>query len=253
MFDQVPGAGAARRAPAARRRPRADRGGAGGAAAALPAVLAHGRRRACAAGTGGSGPACISAPRSGGCRSAPRRSRSAARDGRRRHDRVRGRRAAPKPDESVREIAVVSPCGACRENLTDYDPDAMVIVPRRTGCAGCRCGACCRCRTSAEVQRRTKPGRRALARHEQTIRRPERTSRRMPSNTEKDPHDWITGDETMTGAQASYLKTLSRGGRRGVRPEPDQGRRVAADRRAAAEDRARQEPLGRRPSGGAAE
>lgn len=30
-----------------------------------------------------------------------------------------------------------------------------------------------------------------------------------PSNTEKDPHDWTTGDETMTGAQASYLKTLS--------------------------------------------
>ena len=30
-----------------------------------------------------------------------------------------------------------------------------------------------------------------------------------PSNTVKDPHDWTTGDETMTGAQASYLKTLS--------------------------------------------
>ena len=25
---------------------------------------------------------------------------------------------------------------------------------------------------------------------------------------EKDPHDWTTGNETMTGAQASYLKTL---------------------------------------------
>ncbi len=30
-----------------------------------------------------------------------------------------------------------------------------------------------------------------------------------PSNVEKDPHDWTTGNETMTGAQASYLKTLS--------------------------------------------
>ncbi len=30
-----------------------------------------------------------------------------------------------------------------------------------------------------------------------------------PSNAEKDPHNWVTGDETMTGAQASYLKTLS--------------------------------------------
>jgi hypothetical protein len=29
------------------------------------------------------------------------------------------------------------------------------------------------------------------------------------SNTEKDPADWVTGDEPMTGAQASYLKTLS--------------------------------------------
>lgn len=29
------------------------------------------------------------------------------------------------------------------------------------------------------------------------------------SNMEKDPDDWKTGDEPMTGAQASYLKTLS--------------------------------------------
>lgn len=28
-------------------------------------------------------------------------------------------------------------------------------------------------------------------------------------NAEKDPSDWVTGDEPMTGAQASYLKTLS--------------------------------------------
>lgn len=30
-----------------------------------------------------------------------------------------------------------------------------------------------------------------------------------PGNTEKNPDDWTTGDEPMTGAQASYLKTLS--------------------------------------------
>ena len=30
-----------------------------------------------------------------------------------------------------------------------------------------------------------------------------------PSNLEKDPSEWTTGDEPMTGAQASYLKTLS--------------------------------------------
>lgn len=29
------------------------------------------------------------------------------------------------------------------------------------------------------------------------------------SNLEKDPNDWVTGEEPMTGAQASYLKTLS--------------------------------------------
>ena len=29
------------------------------------------------------------------------------------------------------------------------------------------------------------------------------------SNTEKDPDDWTTGGEPMTGAQKSYLKTLS--------------------------------------------
>lgn len=29
------------------------------------------------------------------------------------------------------------------------------------------------------------------------------------SNTIKDPDDWTTGGERMTGAQASYLKTLS--------------------------------------------
>lgn len=29
------------------------------------------------------------------------------------------------------------------------------------------------------------------------------------SNLEKDPDEWTTGDEPMTDAQASYLKTLS--------------------------------------------
>ena len=31
----------------------------------------------------------------------------------------------------------------------------------------------------------------------------------QPSNTAKDPDEWVTGDEPMTGAQASYLRTLS--------------------------------------------
>ncbi|HVE80182.1 MAG TPA: DUF3072 domain-containing protein [Gemmatimonadaceae bacterium] len=32
---------------------------------------------------------------------------------------------------------------------------------------------------------------------------------REQSNTIKDPDEWTTGDEPMTGAQRSYLKTLS--------------------------------------------
>ncbi|WP_148613243.1 DUF3072 domain-containing protein [Nocardioides rubriscoriae] len=31
-----------------------------------------------------------------------------------------------------------------------------------------------------------------------------------PTTTEKDPEDWVTGDEPMTGAQRSYLDTLAR-------------------------------------------
>ena len=29
------------------------------------------------------------------------------------------------------------------------------------------------------------------------------------STTRKNPDEWVTGDEPMTGAQASYLRTLS--------------------------------------------
>jgi Protein of unknown function (DUF3072) len=32
----------------------------------------------------------------------------------------------------------------------------------------------------------------------------------MDRTPEKDPQDWTTGDEPMTGPQASYLETLSR-------------------------------------------
>jgi hypothetical protein len=30
-----------------------------------------------------------------------------------------------------------------------------------------------------------------------------------PSNMEKNPDQWVSGDDPITGAQASYLKTLS--------------------------------------------
>jgi cytidine deaminase len=35
----------------------------------------------------------------------------------------------PSPVEKDQTIAVVSPCGACRELIFDYDPRARVIVP----------------------------------------------------------------------------------------------------------------------------
>jgi cytidine deaminase len=35
----------------------------------------------------------------------------------------------PPPSEKNQDIVVVSPCGACRELIFDYDPKARVIVP----------------------------------------------------------------------------------------------------------------------------
>ncbi len=35
----------------------------------------------------------------------------------------------PKPEEDDRQVAIVSPCGACREMISDYAPDALVLVP----------------------------------------------------------------------------------------------------------------------------
>jgi cytidine deaminase len=39
----------------------------------------------------------------------------------------------PKPDEHDRTLAVVAPCGACREMLVDYAPEAFVILPAVDG------------------------------------------------------------------------------------------------------------------------
>ena len=32
---------------------------------------------------------------------------------------------------------------------------------------------------------------------------------KLPSGAEKDPDEWISGDDPMTASQASYLKTLA--------------------------------------------
>ena len=39
----------------------------------------------------------------------------------------------PAPEENDSPIAVVSPCGACRELIWDYDRNARVIVPGGSG------------------------------------------------------------------------------------------------------------------------
>jgi cytidine deaminase len=39
----------------------------------------------------------------------------------------------PPPEEKDRTISVVSPCGACRELISDYDRNARVIVPGKGG------------------------------------------------------------------------------------------------------------------------
>ena len=39
----------------------------------------------------------------------------------------------PPPEEKDRPVAVVSPCGACRELIWDYDRNARVIVPGQKG------------------------------------------------------------------------------------------------------------------------
>lgn len=53
----------------------------------------------------------------------------------------------------------------------------------------------------------------------------ERTER----TTEKDRDDWVTGEEPMTGAQASYLETLAR--EAGEEPGADDLTKAEASRR----------------------
>ena len=44
----------------------------------------------------------------------------------------------PSPDETNQSIKVVSPCGACRELIFDYDRNARVIVPNGKSAAAVR-------------------------------------------------------------------------------------------------------------------
>ncbi|MGR3484935.1 MAG: DUF3072 domain-containing protein [Paracoccaceae bacterium] len=49
-----------------------------------------------------------------------------------------------------------------------------------------------------------------------------------PGNAAKPTDQWVTGDEPMTGAQASYLKTLSE--EAGEEFDPDMTKADASDR-----------------------
>ena len=61
------------------------------------------------------------------------------------------------------------------------------------------------------------------------------TDEGTPSNVQKDPDEWVTGDESMTGAQASYLKTLSE--EAGEEFDPDLSKADASKRIDALRDR----------------
>jgi hypothetical protein len=50
------------------------------------------------------------------------------------------------------------------------------------------------------------------------------------SNQIKDPEDWVSGNEPMTGAQASYLKTLSEQVHHPEAYEPDLAKAEASKR-----------------------
>lgn len=45
--------------------------------------------------------------------------------------------------------------------------------------------------------------------HESSTTRTESTTTEVTPSAEKDPSDWVTGDEPMTGPQGSYLHTLA--------------------------------------------
>ncbi len=44
----------------------------------------------------------------------------------------------PSPEEFDREIKVVTPCGMCRELISDYCPDVNVIIPYENNVVKCK-------------------------------------------------------------------------------------------------------------------
>jgi len=61
-----------------------------------------------------------------------------------------------------------------------------------------------------------------------TVRNP-KLDEHPGSNAEKDPDDWVSGGDLMTGAQASYLTTLSE--EAGVEPPAEGTSKAEASKR----------------------
>lgn len=66
-----------------------------------------------------------------------------------------------------------------------------------------------------------------MAREDEGLEQPKRRQQ-PPGNAAKDPEEWVTGDEPMTGVQASYLKTLSE--EAAVEFDPDLTKAQASER-----------------------
>lgn len=64
-------------------------------------------------------------------------------------------------------------------------------------------------------------------RKDEDLERPKRADS-PPGNAAKDTSEWVTGDEPMTGAQASYLKTLTQ--EAGVEFDPELTKAEASKR-----------------------
>ena len=71
---------------------------------------------------------------------------------------------------------------------------------------------------------------RAGASHQDAAQENPKTDPKDVSNQIKDPSEWTTGGEPMTGAQASYLKTLSEEAKEPEAFDPDLGKAEASQR-----------------------
>src|SRR4051794_7565280 len=123
----------------------------------------------------------------------------------------------------ARSRAPIARIGTCAARRRETRPSQGAVAargaairpaPRPTRARPCRRGRG-RASRAAHASKHCRHGSLTRARREHVFaRRCPGRPRRMAdqtqnTNTEKDPAEWVTGDEPMTGAQQSYLKTLS--------------------------------------------